>query len=562
MDCRKIVGCGDDYMIIDLAKCESDNSCDVDVAIIGAGIAGLTLADRLRRNGLRVAVVESGGRDHEIDVHPLNQVVQAGDPYHGWARRSRCLGGTSTQWGGALIPYVNHDLQARPYLDLPGFPGDSIEVGSYLPEVEKLFGVDGESYEEEVVTAVKAERYIPTGDGDFIARFAKWPVFKRRNLAALFKDTIKGDLDLKIWINATVTRFDFDSSNGRINTVEARHESGRRVTIAARQFVICAGGIESTRLLLLLDRQYDQRIFEGCGALGRYFYDHVSAPMAAIKTKNVRKLNRLAAFRFIGSTMRSLRFELSASAQERERVGSANGHISFMTDRRSGFDALRDLLRSQQRNGRLPTALIAEAIIDTPYLVNMAWWRFFQHQLLWPDGAICELQVVIEQLPQMRNEIRLAPKTDIFGSPLATIDWRVGAQEHASFENFRKCFDPYWKRQGLEAIGDLLWYSDAPSGGSKSAATIDVYHPGGSTRMGTDGKTSVVDSNLRVYGVRNLSVGSTSAFPTGGGANPTLTLMMFAMRLADHLAAGEARSSGAFPFASRSGNEDRAELTA
>ena len=63
----------------------------------------------------------------------------------------------------------------------------------------------------------------------------------------------------------------------------------------------------------------------------------------------------------------------------------------------------------------------------------------------------------------------------------------------------------------------------------------DVYHPGGSTRMGTDRHTAVVDANFRSFAVENLWVMSTSAFPSGGGANPTLTLMLFAMRLADHL---------------------------
>jgi choline dehydrogenase-like flavoprotein len=53
--------------------------------------------------------------------------------------------------------------------------------------------------------------------------------------------------------------------------------------------------------------------------------------------------------------------------------------------------------------------------------------------------------------------------------------------------------------------------------------------------MGTDGRYAVVDDNLRTFAVPNLWVLSTSVFPSGGSANPTLMLMLFAMRLADKL---------------------------
>jgi choline dehydrogenase-like flavoprotein len=60
--------------------------------------------------------------------------------------------------------------------------------------------------------------------------------------------------------------------------------------------------------------------------------------------------------------------------------------------------------------------------------------------------------------------------------------------------------------------------------------------------MGENANDSVVDSNLRSFDVPNLWIASTSTFPSGGGANPTLTLMLFTMRLADHLAKLHERS--------------------
>jgi choline dehydrogenase-like flavoprotein len=68
-----------------------------------------------------------------------------------------------------------------------------------------------------------------------------------------------------------------------------------------------------------------------------------------------------------------------------------------------------------------------------------------------------------------------------------------------------------------------------PSGGG---------HLMGTTRMGTNRGTSVVDRDCRVHGYANLFVAGSSVFPTSGYANPTLTIVALALRLADRLASG------------------------
>jgi choline dehydrogenase-like flavoprotein len=57
----------------------------------------------------------------------------------------------------------------------------------------------------------------------------------------------------------------------------------------------------------------------------------------------------------------------------------------------------------------------------------------------------------------------------------------------------------------------------------------------GTTRMSSDPESGVVDADCRVHGVANLYIASSSVFPTGGFANPTLTILALAIRLADHL---------------------------
>jgi GMC oxidoreductase/FAD binding domain len=526
-------------VITDLAtQPDVHQKIETDVLVIGAGVAGLILANRLRQKNKRVVVLESGAAKQTEETHPLNRIVQLGEAYSGATRgRFRCLGGTSTRWGGALIPFLPNDLSARPYVGLPASPVSVDALRPYLHAVEELFGVDYGSYEEDFVDEARARNYIPTGDPDFQVRFAKWPSFKKRNVALLFDEQIQSDRNLHVSINSTATEFDVNVDSGRIVSVTGRHHNGNSITVAAKNFVACAGAIETTRLLLLLDRQQGGLVFEGCKAIGHYFYDHISVCLASIHAHDVLRLNRMAGFRFVGSTMRSLRFELSPSAQKAEGVGSAFGHISFRTERDTGFDLLRNLLRSRQRGGTTPSnQLVVGALRDVPYLVRLAFWRGVHHQLLWPDPAIYELHIVAEQLPQYENCITLSSESDWFGLPLAAINWRVTAQDRTTFPVFQRLFDRFWERQGLRGIGELDWATNSGSTLIDGVSQVDVYHPGGTTRMGVDRRSAVLDENLGVFGVPNLWAASTAAFPSGGGANPTLSLMLFTLRLADHLA--------------------------
>ena len=61
------------------------------------------------------------------------------------------------------------------------------------------------------------------------------------------------------------------------------------------------------------------------------------------------------------------------------------------------------------------------------------------------------------------------------------------------------------------------------------------WHHMGGTIMGNDPKKSVVDANLKVHGSKNIFVIGSSVFPTGGHANPTLTITQLSLRLGDYL---------------------------
>jgi len=130
-------------------------------------------------------------------------------------------------------------------------------------------------------------------------------------------------------------------------------------------------------------------------------------------------------------------------------------------------------------------------------------------------GALCEL------LPLPENRVTLADETDAYGLPVARLDYSQCDNDRANIAYVKGMLHDIWEAAGAQ---DVL--------------TIDRYaHLIGGCRMGMDPDESVCDGDHRVWGVPNLFVADGSAMPTQGAANPALTIMAAASRLAERLAA-------------------------
>jgi choline dehydrogenase-like flavoprotein len=367
-----------------------------------------------------------------------------------------------------------------------------------------------------------------------LSLLAKWPDFSSRNVATLLRREIERSDGPEIWLGATVVEFILQA-DGRFAGAVSKNMNGKSLRVGARHAVVAAGAIESTRLLLLLDLRHDERIFKPHSVLGRYFYDHISLQTADVQVDDARALNRIIGFRFEGKTMRNLRFVPTAILRKKNDLPNAFLHISFTSAFPSGFDALRAILRRRQE-GRVPSgsdlAMLASSL---PWLARAVWWRLAKKRLLFPPQCVFHLNTVVEQQPLWRNRMALSSeRKDALGVPLATIDWQVSDADARHVIALTEHFVRFWENSVLAPLARLkikpglaLMDRLADEGG--------IYHPGGTTRMGKSPNEAVVDKNLQTFAVPNLSILATSVFPTGGGSNPTMTLLMAAFRLADHI---------------------------
>jgi choline dehydrogenase-like flavoprotein len=137
-----------------------------------------------------------------------------------------------------------------------------------------------------------------------------------------------------------------------------------------------------------------------------------------------------------------------------------------------------------------------------------------------------------EQEPDYYNRVELSnTEKDIFNFPLAKLVYK---KSELVRKTARVCMQEIGKfliknNLGRVSINDFLFEDN-----KKYLSEAGWHHLGG-TVMGESIKNSVVDKNLKIHGSKNFYVLGSSVFPTGGHANPTLTIIQLALRLAERL---------------------------
>ena len=130
--------------------------------------------------------------------------------------------------------------------------------------------------------------------------------------------------------------------------------------------------------------------------------------------------------------------------------------------------------------------------------------------------------VLNELLPDADNRVTLADDVDPYGMPVARFDYTLTDNDKANM-----AYSATVNKQLLQATG------------AQDTLTIQRFaHLVGGGRMGVSPDSSVVDSDHRVWGLPNLFLCDGSVCPTQGSANPALTIMALASRLAKRLARG------------------------
>lgn len=519
-------------MIQDFRDPAVDADQAVDLCIVGAGPAGLAVAREFLGTGVRVLVVESGGFEAAPEVDDLKRGENVGTPLSLVEGRARVFGGTGTLWPGQCLRLDRSDLEARDWVPNSGWPLDRSQLDPYYDRAANWIGIPARRFDEQawqrfglVPPAFAVDRLVHRS-----STYSTHP-----DVGAVYRRDFENSLGIRVLLNASVSHI--DTTGGVARRLTLRSLTGRTGRVRARTTVLCGGGIENARLMLL------SGLGDHNDAVGRYLQDHPTLWVDFVPHRSVT-LQEFYGWLGRGRVRYFPRIRLSTRVQREQRV--LNAIATLLHDRADtpGLVAARELssaLQDRRRPRSLGPAGAGRVLRELPGVARGAFRRFAQGR---PSAAPLDrtrVQILLEQSPNRDSRISLSAERDQLDLPRARVDWRLSELERRTARVFVDVLDAEFRRLGLGHVGDLQWLD----GDDWLKGFEDAYHPIGATRMSADATTGVVDSNCRVHGIDQLYVCGTSVFSTSGYANPTLTVVALALRLADHLKVSTSRG---FPW--------------
>lgn len=513
-------------MLIDARSLPAGTDIETDICIVGAGVAGLTLAQALAPSGLRMVVLVGGGLDYDSASQALYEGRMLGNPAAGldWSRL-RYFGGTSNHWGGYCRPLDPLDFARRSWVPDSGWPIDAAALAPYYARATDVLDIEGPDFS----AAAWQDRLAPIFARPDLARALPARVFQQSpptRFGEKYRSVVERGpgIDAHLWANAV--ELSTDAAASTVRAVSAACLDGNRYRVRARWFVLATGAIENARLLLASNAVAAAGLGNGRDLVGRYFMDHPSFDAGTITFDGSSTIARNP----IGAGV-DAGFGLPYAVQEQERLLNFNCYVRPAVrkdDEQPGYAALRQLARGLQR-GRLPAGwqgLVGDVAADMGGATGGLWQRLFR------EPAELVARVYPEVAPRPDSRVVLSAERDALGVPRADLDWRIGEIDRRTIVRGLERLGAGLARTGLGRLrldDRLLEPGFAVPEGS--------FHHIGTTRMADDPDMGVVDRDCRVHGIGNLYIAGSSVFPTSGFAPPTMTIVALTLRLADHLAA-------------------------
>jgi choline dehydrogenase-like flavoprotein len=521
-------------MILDANKGFGREPTRYDICIVGAGPAGITLALQLEATPLRVCLLEAGGSSYEPETQRLFEGEVVGEPYPPLRdTRLGALGGSTNVWAGWCRPLEPLDFTPRDWCRAGGWPFGFDELRPYYARAHEVCGLAAFDYDPWHWAGVLGEPRLLAHDATFSNQIFQVRI---QNFAHRYHAQLQRSENVDLVLHAPIT--DLKVERGACAAARIRTLNGHSFTISADHFVLAAGGVENARLLLLSGESPDAAPGNANGLVGRYFTDHPYIDPGSLVLHERDSLDfyrpRSIAPNPGSSSVRGV-LSLRPEVVQRERLMQGafffhpryEAHQLFASAEVKAF--LR--LRNKFKNRAVPGAgwAYARRAAKAPHRLVLAMAR----KLTVGDGPAYRwrLRSMFETEFRFENRVTLTDEYDRLGRRRARLTWRLGETDIDNMRRVTRLLDRAFREAGVGHFEPA--FPDEPSAWRQ--ATEGGLHHMGTTRMHVAPEHGVVDENSRVHGTSNLFVAGSSVFPSGGYANPTLTIVAMALRLGDHL---------------------------
>ena len=490
---------------IDARAIPSGTLLQPDVAIIGGGPAGITLALALAQSPLKVMLFESGGPDFDAKTQSLYAGKVAGVSYLPLdASRMRYLGGGTNHWGGWCRPLDPIDFEKRDWVRHSGWPFGIKERKPYFKRAQSLVEAGPWSYDNSSKRMAAVAEPLALGDGGV---YTSWFQFSKQRDSVLpthFGERYTEDLrrvsNLKLFLHANATNLHLSANAQSLEFFNIATLNGRKFSVKPQTTVLALGAVESARLLLASQDVASTGVGNGNDLVGRFFADH---PIPRDTATLVSFAGDIAGYYFNP-------YDLSGALV------------------RPAFAPRDDFKRSAQVLGSLTTV---ESLVELDELGKAS--VVTTALALGVDASNAKAYSIgcgLELEPDPERRLTLTGERDLLGMP------RLKLSNHVSDSDFGRYRLTMRElgRQLLAARSGMIRLNLKTRESWLSALDWGDHHLG-TTRMHVDPKQGVVDANTRVHGLSNLYIAGSGVFPTYSASNPTMNLVAMTLRLADHL---------------------------
>ena len=551
-------------MIFDLNK--DDVKKEYDICIVGTGPAGIVLVNELAKTGKKICILESGGIKKSAKTDALRETKSDGIKIKTYSRE-RVFGGASKTWAGLSSLYDSDDFNSKQWSKYLSWP---ISYEELLPYYKKAVTYKFPNINLFSTKSVLSKKIANQTQLFFHNDSLQDKMFissaSPKRFAEYYDIFVNSD-DVDLFLHATVGEIRKDKNNSTSSDgVVVYKSNGDKRFISARKIIIAAGGIDNAVILLNSKSFGLQGLGNGHDVVGRFLMNHPKSNCGIIELHTPIKkapyyfgamIDGYAAYAGIQltKTFREekqllnsyLRLEPMFPWSDSKGVESlitiiTNSKVIFSNWKKLNKNKLvylRDYsetgddsgIKNNHRSVKGFVKLLFYITSDISMVGQYVFYRLFSK--LNPSISKVRIRNFMEMEPEWSNRITLSEEVNGLSIPVPIVAHSVTKKDKESMIVLHKVLFDTVSSSNIGVFKSPLL--DNSILGKDWPINQDASHYIGTTRMGDNPETSVVDGNCRIHGINNVYVAGSSIFATSGCVNPTLTIAALAIRLAKHL---------------------------